>query len=359
MDLNYQKWPRVEEEHITAIDKVVRSGDWHYGPIYKLLESDLKSILGREIVSVFSCAWAIYLALKAMGPFKRVAVPVYTYHGTVHPVIWTNAEPVFIDVDPKTFNMCPDSLYKALKNKNIEAVIAVHIHGLPFDMEIVELCKKFNVFLIEDACQALGGSTSGTPVGCFGQAAAFSFNARKTTPAGLGGAVAFKSEEHAEYAREIRNYGRKDTDGKILECGSYLPIGEFDAALARVQLTKLEASIKHAGNMAKLLNSILKKRAPFCNNNHIHTWHKYRIFGTKDERSRLIERGVITSSWVSKPLYDFPVYKKYLTDEKFPGATEIFNKSFCLFDDKHPIVAQKESLIIKIKNIIMEELCGN
>lgn len=98
--MQFKSWPIVDDEHVEAVERVVRSGRWHYGSIHQDLERDLETEYGRHAVTTTSCAWAIYLTIRALGRIKTVAVPAFTYYGTVHPVIWSGASPVFVDVDP-------------------------------------------------------------------------------------------------------------------------------------------------------------------------------------------------------------------------------------------------------------------
>ena len=354
--MQYVKWPIVEPDVIDAVNKVVNSGQWHYGSVFLQLEEDFSSMLGRDVVVTSSCAWAIFLALRALGPFTYVAAPAYTYHGSVHPILWSGAKPIFVDVDPRTFNMCPCDLRRVIKSNAIDAVVAVHIHGMPFDHEIIDICNEEGVFLIEDACQAHGATLQNTPVGCLGDAAAFSFNSRKTLPAGLGGAVAFKRQHHAERARDIRSYGKLDSDGLITDVGYYLPISEFDAAITKVQLTNLNKWIKMANQSAEILNRAISNRSPYLPPDRTHTWHKYRIQCTIEERYLIKSRGVLTSDWVSVPLHFYPVFKSYVSGRSFPGAEEVCRNSFCLFDDDYPLVAQTPELIAQVARILAETL---
>ena len=350
--MQFKSWPIVDDEHVEAVERVVRSGRWHYGSIHQDLERDLETEYGRHAVTTTSCAWAIYLTIRALGRIKTVAVPAFTYYGTVHPVIWGGASPVFVDVDPATFNMCPDDLRKTLKTQRIDAVLGVHLHGLPFDPAIGTICKEQSLPLIEDVCQAQGASVSGQKAGTLGAAAALSFNSRKTMPAGLGGAALFENSGVAQRAREIRDYGRRNTDGTLDEIGSYLPIGEFDAAIVRIQLPRLPKWISHAGAMADILSATLGARAPRVPVGHIHAWHKYRIRGTTTEKERLDRLGVITSIWMKHPLTQYPAYAPFVTTRNYPGAESIVKETFCLFDDERPIVAQTSETIHELANVL-------
>jgi len=353
--LNLREWPIVSDENIEAVLTVARSGNWHYGRVADALEADISKRLGRYVVATSSCAWAIYLCLKTLENRKSVAVPAYTYWGTIHPVIWAGAKPVFVDVNPRTFNMCAQDLKKKLREGSIDCVLAVHLFGQPISSDVVDLCDEFEVPLVEDACQAFGASLDGTAVGTIGASAALSFNNRKTLPAGIGGAAVFSCEEQAKLAKEKINYGCKDIIGNPLEPGLYLPISEFDAALARSQLVNLRAWISHSQNMADLLSSFIPSHAPFVNHGTEHSWHKFRVYGSKEQERRLQDAGIPTSRWMNSPMIEVPAYRKYVTaDSNFPGAEEVASASFCILDDRFPIVAQTEETVNSIGKTCME-----
>ena len=354
--LNYAKWPVVEDRHRSAVASVVNSGTWHYGGVYRQLESRLSGWLGRPAITTSSCAWSLFLALCSLSIKGRVVVPAYGYVGTVHPVVWAGAQPFFADCDPVTFNICPNSLQSILSNNTIDAVIGVHVHGMPFDYDIVEICNRFGVPLIEDVCQAQGARLRGNLVGTLGELGAFSFNTRKTLPAGLGGAVTTGSQTLATRIENLRDYGIRDVEGDQLEVGYYLPIGEFDAALVLVQLDDLDPWIEQSDRFATIIREAIPRRFPLKPSDRTHTWHKVRIKGTEDERLRLETAGIITSRWAPKPLTEYPCYSSFLTTDRFPGAVEICESTFCIFNDDFPIAPQSEDLVRDVARILEVEL---
>jgi dTDP-4-amino-4,6-dideoxygalactose transaminase len=354
--LTYTKWPVVENKHREAIASVVDSGAWHYGNVYRRLEDRLSEWLGRRVLTSSSCAWSIFLGLRALSITGKVAVPAYGYHGTVHPVMWAGAEPIFVDCSPKTFNICPASLQSTLSNNQVSAVIGVHIHGMPFDHDIVTICTQFGIPLIEDVCQAQGARLKGQLTGTFGTFAAFSFNSRKMLPAGLGGSLASSSKALLDRIESLRNYGAKDIDDSPIENGYYFPISEFDAALTMVQLDSIDTWIDRANKLAMIIQGAIPARFPFKPADRTHTWHKLRIRGTEDERLRIEHLGIVTSRWVPKPLTDYLCYKAFSTKAQFPGAAEICKDSFCIFNDDYPLMAQSDETVCQIGKILGETL---
>ncbi|MDM5201146.1 aminotransferase class I/II-fold pyridoxal phosphate-dependent enzyme [Fictibacillus enclensis] len=148
---------------------------------------------------------AIHLALKAAGVSQGdiVFCPTLTFSATANPIIYQNATPVFIDSNVETWNMCPKALEEAFnKYPDVKAVIVVHLYGLSADMEkIVELCKKHNVPLIEDAAESLGTYYKGQHTGTFGDYGIFSFNGNKIITTSGGGMLVSNNEEKISKAR--------------------------------------------------------------------------------------------------------------------------------------------------------------
>ncbi len=354
----YVRWPVVRSEHLATIARVAESGNWHYGPEGVALEAALKNRFNREALATSSCAWSIYLCLRALGISGRVIVPAYGYHGTSHPVVWAGCAPWFVDCDPYSYNLCPDALSFELAGGAFAAIVGVHMHGRPMSEDVFSVARRYGVPVIEDACQAQGASLNGKLVGTMAQAAAFSFNSRKTNPAGLGGACLFPDTALLETARCERDYGLKDTDGTPSSIGSYLPIGEFDAALARAQLPMVDQWTLASNAKVDVLRQVIPLRLPKTNEGEIHVWHKVRIRGSEAERTTLESRGVRTSRWVTKPLPEYSAYSAFQNGSRYPGASEICSSTFCLFDDDHPIACQEEALVRKVAAII-EEVLGD
>lgn len=355
--IELKKWPIVSKSNIEAVCAVAQSGNWHYGEVFESLEQAIAERLDRHVVATSSCAWAIYLCLKTLEQKQRVGVPAYTYWGTVHPIVWAGATPVFVDVDPRTFNICAENLKRKLDENCIDCILAVHLFGQPISPEIVDLSEEYGVPLIEDGCQAFGGKQRGQPVGAIGSHAALSFNNRKTLPAGIGGAAIFENFEQAQRARELIEYGAQDPVGSPTECGFYLPISEFDAALARSQLPKLDNWISHSQEMANILSAHMPSRSPFVEPEVTHTWHKYRVYGTVEEEEKLHTAGIPTSRWMKNPMTEIPAYREFVPNPvDFPGAREVAASSFCILDDNYPIVAQDEETVRILGQICQEVL---
>lgn len=169
-------------------------------------ENELAAKVGSKAAAALSSGTAaIHLALKAAGVGQGdiVFCPTLTFSATANPIIYQNAIPVFIDSNKETWNMCPLALEEAFeKYPDVKAVIIVHLYGLSADMgKIVELCKKNNVALIEDAAESLGTYYKGQHTGTFGDYGIFSFNGNKIITTSGGGMLVSNNEEKIEKAR--------------------------------------------------------------------------------------------------------------------------------------------------------------
>jgi dTDP-4-amino-4,6-dideoxygalactose transaminase len=169
-------------------------------------ENELAAKVGsKAAAALVSGTGAIHLALKAAGVGEGdiVFCQSLTFSATANPIIYQNATPVFIDSDYETWNMCPKALEKAFeKYPEVKAVIVVHLYGLSADMDrIVELCKKHNVVLIEDAAESLGTYYKGQHTGTFGDYGIFSFNGNKIITTSGGGMLVSDNEERISKVR--------------------------------------------------------------------------------------------------------------------------------------------------------------
>ncbi|WP_261130807.1 DegT/DnrJ/EryC1/StrS aminotransferase family protein [Bacillus sp. Marseille-Q3570] len=169
-------------------------------------ENEFTAKIGSKAAAALSSGTgAIHLALRAagVGEGDPVFCPTLTFSATANPIIYQNATPVFIDSDFKTWNMCPQALEEAFeKYPNVKAVIVVHLYGISADMDrIIEICKKHNVVVIEDAAESLGTYYKGKHTGTFGDYGIFSFNGNKIITTSGGGMLVSDNEERIAKVR--------------------------------------------------------------------------------------------------------------------------------------------------------------
>ena len=202
--------PIIGRDVRRAVNKVLRSGNLTQGPEVLAFEREFSLLVNeRECVAVNSGTSALHIALLSLGigVGDEVIVPSFTFAATANSVALTGAKPVFVDIDISTYNIDSNLIEKAITPLT-KAIQVVHLYGLPADMiRIVEIAKRHNLLIIEDAAQAHSASINDQPVGTFGDAAAFSFYPTKNMTSGEGGMIVFKDKEPARIARLYRNQG--------------------------------------------------------------------------------------------------------------------------------------------------------
>nr|WP_223400837.1 aminotransferase class I/II-fold pyridoxal phosphate-dependent enzyme [Dyadobacter fermentans]MBZ1357701.1 aminotransferase class I/II-fold pyridoxal phosphate-dependent enzyme [Dyadobacter fermentans] len=188
------------------------------GPNIDAFEEELCQYTGsRHALAVSSGTAALHLALLAIGVGRGdiVLCQSLTFVATANPIMYVGATPVFIDSEPVTWNMCPNALEDAIMHylsigKKPKAVIVVHLYGMPAMLrEILYLCEKYGILLIEDAAEALGSEYQGRKAGTFGNIGILSFNGNKIITTSGGGAILSDSAEYIEKARFLATQARE------------------------------------------------------------------------------------------------------------------------------------------------------
>ena len=211
LDVNRQNAPLLGEID-AALAEVTRTGTFINGPACRDFEQALAEFVGtKHAIGCASGSDALLLPLMAegIGPGDEVLLPSFTFFATAGAVSRVGATPVFVDIDPITFNMDPADAASKITPAT-KAMIPVHLFGQAADMNALnELAAAHNVIVIEDACQAIGSSVEGTQVGAIGKYGAFSFYPTKNLGGfGDGGIITLDDDEQAEVLRRLRNHGQ-------------------------------------------------------------------------------------------------------------------------------------------------------
>ncbi|MFD2044557.1 DegT/DnrJ/EryC1/StrS family aminotransferase [Ornithinibacillus salinisoli] len=213
-------------------------------------ERELAGKVGSKSAAALSSGTAaIHLALKAAGVGEGdiVFCPTLTFSATANPIIYQNATPVFIDSDHETWNMCPNALEEAFeKYPEVKAVVVVHLYGLSADMDkIMEICKKQNVVVIEDAAESLGGYYKGQHTGTFGDYGIFSFNGNKIITTSGGGMLVSNNDEKVAkvrfWATQSRDQARHFQHSEL---GFNYRMSNVVAGIGRGQLKVLDKRVE-------------------------------------------------------------------------------------------------------------------
>jgi dTDP-4-amino-4,6-dideoxygalactose transaminase len=242
--------PYVSQEIKDRVLEVIDSGQYILGKNSREFEKEFSQYIGtKHSVLTSSGTSALFLCLKALsvGPGDAVLVPSLTAFPTVEPVFHVGARPIFIDID-ETCTLDPNHLEKVLKENGkdstrgkIKGIIPVHLYGHPADMDaILDIGRRYGIFVLEDCCQAHGARYKGKRVGSMGVAGCFSFYPSKNlTVFGDGGILVTSEDRIAQSCRMLRDHGRKEKYEHEL-VGYNLRFNEIQAAVGRIQLQKLD-----------------------------------------------------------------------------------------------------------------------
>lgn len=320
--------PKIGKEEIEAVTKVLKSGTLTHGlgmgPMVTGFEKAFAEFVkAKHAVAVNSGTAALHLALLAAGikPGDEVILPSFTFVATAEIVVMAGAKPVFVDIDPETFNISPKKIVKAVTKKT-KAVIPVDLYGMPADMQpIREMADKKSLAVIEDSCQAHGASYKRKPIGAFADAACWSFFASKNMTTGEGGMVTTNNGELAENMRVIRSHGEKEKY-KSTMLGHNYRMPEIEAAIGHEQLKKLPTFLARRRRNAKKLTEILRKtrklQLPSEPEGYRHSWYLYtiRVKGVSaKERDKIAEelrgQGIGVGVYYVNPIHLMPYYSKF------------------------------------------------
>lgn len=316
LDLSAQ-FAAIGAEIRTALDRVLSSQQFVLGREGAAFEEEIAALCGvSHGVGVASGTDALILALRACGvqAGDEVLLPSFTFVATGSAVSALGARSVFADIRPETYNLDPSELERRITPRT-RAIIAVHLYGLPADMDpIAAFAKSCKLPLIEDNAQGIGAIYKGRRTGSFGDAACLSFYPTKNLGAyGDAGMVVSNSAEIAERIRTLRNHGQT---GKYLssEAGWNSRLDELQAAVLRVKLRHLaewqRARRSNAAEYTRLLQHVPGVMPPFEPEGFEHVYHQYTIRSERRDalQQHLAERKIGSAVYYPHPLHLQPLY---------------------------------------------------
>jgi dTDP-4-amino-4,6-dideoxygalactose transaminase len=262
----FPDWPQFDDNERRALEEVLESRVWWRTPGTKTLEFEnefAKYHGARYGVAVTNGTAALEVAMAALGVNygDEVIVPDFTFVATASAVLFANALPVLVDVDTGTY--CLDSgLAEAAITPRTKAIIAVHMGGHPADLDrLPEIARKHGIHLIEDASHAHGSEWRGRKIGTFGTAATFSFQSSKLMTAGEGGIVISNDDGFERQARSVHDCGRVPGEWFYSHFiyGSNYRLSEWQGAVLKVQLSRLEEQTVHRQRNGRLLDQELSQ----------------------------------------------------------------------------------------------------
>lgn len=210
----------------------------------------------QHVVAVSSCTLGLLLCYHGLGLRGEVIVPSFTFMATVHPLVWAGAEPVFVDIDPQSWNLDPAKVEAAITERTT-GIVAVHNFGNPAPVAALEdLARRHQLALVFDAAHGAGSLYRGKPVGSFGNVEVFSLSPTKLLVAGEGGLVATNNETLAQHIRVGREYGNPGDYGSNFP-GLNARLPEFNAILGLRSLQMLEDNTRHRNHVAEIFRKQL------------------------------------------------------------------------------------------------------
>ena len=327
-----RQYQQIAQETDAAILAVLKSGYYIGGPIVSEFEQQFAEYVGTShAIGCNSGTDALYLAVLALeiGPGDEVITPSFTFFATAEMVSQTGATPVFVDIDPLTFNLDPHKLEAAITPKT-KAIIPVHLFGQPVDMGMVmNIAEKHNLFVIEDCAQATGAQWDDKQVGSWGHINAFSFFPTKNLGGcGDGGAVTTKDPVLADKVRMLKEHGsRQRYFHEAIGINSRLDA--LQAAILQIKLRYLDKWNQQRRQAAQLYTELLTPIPHLILPTEIaggeHVWNQYTIRIQNDDskginrdaagtlrdrvREKLQEAGVLSMIYYPIPLHLQVVYQ--------------------------------------------------
>ncbi len=377
-----RRWPDIRPEDKAAVMAVLER-DVLGGvgaPEMTALEGEWAAFVGREECLLFNSGTAaIHAALYALGvgPGDEVITTSYTFGGTWQPILQQGAIPVFVDIDPRTFDLDPRRIEERISPRT-RAIIAVHIGGMPADLdEILAIAERHRLHVIEDACQAHGATYHGRQVGSMGVVGCYSLNSSKILTGGEGGLLVADDPDILARARRLRTFGEDIPELGRLSGWNFRPytshsIGwnyrhqEMPAALARSQLQRLPEYIaigqRNAARLTELLAGVPGIRTPEVPEDRTSTNYHYRVRLEPGELGlghiaptvfrdalgqALLAAGVGAELWHTQPAPAFPVFQDRggydMAD--YPEAVAMLDSSLVICEARYPIFLQPLELI--------------
>ena len=314
--------PILDEAEEKQILQVLESGMLAAGEEVEKFQEEFADYLGtEEAVAVANGTCALDVAVKAsdLHPGDRVITTPFTFIASSNALLFNDIEPVFVDIDPDTFNLDPAAVREAVEaDPEIEGIMVVHLFGLMADMdELMDIAEEHDLTVIEDAAQSHGAALEGKKAGTFGDAGIFSFYPTKNMTTGEGGMLVTSDEEIAAAARQLINHGRSGHyQHEIL--GYNYRMTNLAAAIGRKQLEKLPGFNQKRRQNSLFLNHNLQDiewlEVPAAGKNFYHVYHQYTLRVPAGQRQEIMEHleeaGVGCGIYYPTPLYRQPVYER-------------------------------------------------
>jgi dTDP-4-amino-4,6-dideoxygalactose transaminase len=339
--------PQIGPEEEEAVLAVLRSGMIAQGPQTERFERAFAELCGvRHAVAVSNGTVALHLALLAhnVGPGDEVITSPFSFIATANSILMAGARPVFVDIDARDFNLDPN-LVEAAITPRTRAIMPVHLYGQPAQMDaLLDIARRYNLTIIEDAAQAVGATYAGRPTGSFGTAC-FSLYATKNITTGEGGMITTDDARIADRLRLLRAHGMR-VRYYHEHFGYNFRITDLQSAIGLVQLGKLEAFTTRRIANAAYLDAAITHPAlstPWARPGVRHVYHQYtvRVQGDRDAAiKQLAAAGVGAAIFYPLTIPQQPYYREQGIVAHTPVAEQAASEVLAL--PVHPGLGEAE-----------------
>lgn len=348
--------PDMTDEEINSVAEVLKSGMLIQGKKVKELEEKFAEYIGTKYaIATSSGTTALHVALLSHGikPGDEVITSPFTFIASANTIIFCGAKPVFVDIDPNTFNINPTKIEEKITSKT-KAIMPIHLFGQSCDMEaIMKIAEKHNLIIIEDACQAHGAEFNGKRAGSFGTGC-FSFYPTKNMTTGEGGIITTDDQEIYNKARLLRTHGMPERYKHII-LGYNYRMTDIGAAIGLAQFNKLEENNKKRIENAKFLSENLNIPGiiiPKISAGGKHVFNQYTLKITKEcklSKEQIIDKlksqGIGHCIYYPSLVYEQEPYKSTGYASDCPVAQEISRQVLSI--PVHPNVSSDDLQTIK------------
>jgi len=338
------------------------------GPNVDGFENDLQNYLenNSEVTVLVSGTSALHLGLKLLGVTSgdEVLCQSLTFAASANPIIYLGATPIFVDSEKATWNICPKQLKIAIKDriakgKKPKAIIAVHLYGMPYNVEAIEkISEEYNIPVLEDSAESLGSKYKGKKCGTFGHQAILSFNGNKMITTSGGGALVSKEERSKRKAVFWATQAKDDAPHyQHSEIGYNYRMSNVIAGIGRGQMKVLDSHVARRRSNFNFYEEQLKeyseisflKEPPEYYSNRWLTCIQTSSFEKREEIRLLLAKKNIESRPLWKPMHCQPVFKKNMAYVN--GVSEdLFDRGLCLPSGSNLLKQDLEKIIKLIKS---------
>ena len=365
VDLKKQ-FKELENEIVNSVSGVLESGQYILGPLVEEIEDKLSLYANvNNVVTVSSGTDALFVSLHALGigPGSKVYIPSFTYTATAEVIVLVGAEPVFVDVTSRSFNIsCKDLEEKIEKYRPTKdmpsAIIAVDLFGLPAKYDrLNDIANRYNLSLISDAAQSFGASIGNKKVGKLAPITTTSFYPTKPLSCcGDGGAIFTDDDDLAQILRSVRTHGISDNPYENIRIGTNARFDAIQAAILLKKLTIFDQELEKRKNVAAIYNQELDQivETPMAIDGVYSAWAHYTIKTKKRDKLKmyLSDANIPSMIYYPKPMHDQIAYKKYSNGDNLKISTDLCQEVLSL--PMHPYLSEEQVIYIteKIKKFL-------